>query len=101
MSSWRRCSSSDAPGRSMSETLRWWLVLQVIGMVQLPLCLAFLRRLPDRGDALSKPFGVLLLGYVFWMLNSLRILPNSNSGVIAALVFLAAISAAFAYRERD
>lgn len=84
----------------MNETLRWWLILQVIGIVLLPLCLAFLRRLPDRGYALSKPFGVLLLGYAFWLLNSMRILPNSNSGVIATLVFLCVISAAFAYRER-
>jgi YYY domain-containing protein len=85
----------------MSETLRWWMILQVIGMVQLPLCLAFFRRLPDRGYALSKPFGLLLLGYAFWLLNSMRALPNSVTGIVFTLVLLAVVSAAFAYRERD
>ncbi len=85
----------------MNETLRWWLIIQVIGMVQLPLCLAFFRRLPDRGYALSKPFGLLLLGYTFWLLNSMRALPNSSGGIVFALVLLGALAAAFAYRERE
>ena len=85
----------------MNEALRWWLVLQVIGVVSLPLCLAFFRRLPDRGYALSKPFGLLLLGYAFWLLNSMRALPNSSAGIVFTIVLLAAISVAFAYRERD
>jgi uncharacterized membrane protein len=85
----------------MSEAIRWWLILQVVGFVLLPLCAALFRRLPDRGYALSKPFGLLFLGYAFWLLNSIHILPNSNGGVIAALLLLAIPSAAFAYRERD
>ena len=85
----------------MSETIRWWLILQVVGIVLLPLCLALFRRLPDRGYALSKPFALLFLGYAFWLLNSLHVLPNSNGGVIAALVLLGIVSGAFAYRERD
>ena len=85
----------------MSEAVRWWLVLLVVGAVSLPLCQALFRRLPDRGYALARPFGLLLLGYLFWLLNSLRLLPNSNGGVIFALVLIAALSAVFAYRERD
>lgn len=85
----------------MNEALRWWLVLQVIGMVSLPLCLAFFRRLPDRGYALSKPFGLLLLGYTFWLLNSMRALPNSGAGIVFTLLLLGLLSAAFAYRERE
>lgn len=85
----------------MSEAIRWWLVLQLLGIALLPLCLAMFRRLPDRGYALSKPFGLLFTGYTFWLLNSLHILPNSNGGVLGALFLLTLISAAFAYRERD
>ena len=54
----------------MTEAIRWWLVLQVIGTALLPLCLALFRRLPDRGYSLSKPFGLLLTGYLFWLLNN-------------------------------
>ena len=85
----------------MSETLRWWFLLVVIGTLLLPLCLAVFRRLPDRGYALSKPFGLLLLGYVFWLLNSFHILPNDPRGILASLVPLIALSAWFAYREWD
>jgi drug/metabolite transporter (DMT)-like permease len=85
----------------MNETLRWWLILQVIGVVSLPLFLAFFRRLPDRGYALSKPFGLLLLGYTFWLLNSMRALPNSVAGIVFTMVLLAALSAAFVFRERE
>ena len=44
----------------MSETIRWWLVLQLVALPLLPLCLAMFRRLPDRGFALSKPFALLM-----------------------------------------
>jgi len=85
----------------MSEAIRWWLVLQLVGIVLLPLCLALFRRLPDRGYALSKPFGLFFTGYAFWFLNSVHLLPNSNGGVIGALILLGLVSGAFAYRERE
>jgi YYY domain-containing protein len=85
----------------MSETIRWWLAMQLIALPMMPLCLAMFRRLPDRGYALSKPFALLLLGFTFWFFNSIRILPNSAAGIIVALVALAAIAAWFLYRERD
>jgi YYY domain-containing protein len=85
----------------MAETIRWWLVLLVAGAVSLPLCLALFRRLPDRGYALSKPFGLILLGYLFWLLNSVHILPNSARGIVAALILIGLLSAWFAWREHD
>ncbi|HYM15617.1 MAG TPA: DUF2298 domain-containing protein [Dehalococcoidia bacterium] len=84
----------------MSETLRLWLVLALFGLIAFPLCQALFRRLPDRGYALSKPFGLLLTGYLFWLLNSLRLLPNSNGGVAFVLVLIALASAVFVYRDR-
>lgn len=85
----------------MNETIRWWLVMQLIALPLLPLCLGLFRRLPDRGYALSKPFGLLFLGYTFWLLNSAHILPNSGRGIVFALLLLIAISAAFAYPRRE
>ncbi|MBI5285201.1 MAG: hypothetical protein HY874_08925 [Chloroflexi bacterium] len=85
----------------MSEAIRWWLVLELVGLILLPLCLALFRRLPDRGYSLSKPFGLLFAGYVFWLLSSLVHLPNSNGGVGFVLFLFALLSGAFAYRERD
>ena len=85
----------------MSETLRFWLVLQLVALPLLPMCLAMFRRLPDRGYALSKPFALLLLAFTFWFFNSIRVLPNSVPGILVALVALAVIAAWFAWREQE
>jgi len=85
----------------MSETLLWWLMVQLIGLAALPLCLAFFRRLPDRGYALSKPFGLIIGGYLFWILNIVRVLPNTQRGIAWALLLLAAGSALLAWRRRE
>ncbi len=80
----------------MIETARWWLVLQIVALAVLPLCVTVFARLPDRGYALSKPFGLLILGYAFWLANSLHLVPNSRTGIVAVLVVLAMISLALA-----
>ncbi len=85
----------------MSETLVWWVMCQVVGLAALPLCLALFGRLPDRGYALSKPFALLLLGYVFWVLNVMRVLPNTTAGIVWALLFVAAAAAWLFWRRRD
>lgn len=85
----------------MSEFLRWWLVLMLMGAVALPLCLAMFRPLADRGYALSKPFALLVIGFTFWLLNTFRIIPNSRIGIVLVMVLIGGISAAFVYRERD
>ena len=84
----------------MSEAIRWWLILLLAGAVTLPLCLAVFRRLPDRGYTLSKPFALLFLGFTFWFLNSLQLIPNTRGGIIFALMLLGAVSGAVAYRDR-
>jgi YYY domain-containing protein len=61
---------------------------QVVGLAALPLCLSLFQRLPDRGYSLSKPFALIIAGYVFWVLNIMRILPNSTLGIWVVLVLL-------------
>jgi len=85
----------------MNEALSWWFVVQLVGLVTFPLAYGFFRRLPDRGWAFSKPFGILFLTYLFWILNSAHVLPNNQRGTAWAL-FLLALPAAWAlWRRRD
>jgi YYY domain-containing protein len=85
----------------MSDALFWWFIIQLVGLVTFPLAYGFFRRLPDRGWTFSKPFGILFLTYLFWILNSAHILPNTQRGVAWAL-FLLALPAAWAlWRRRD
>ncbi|NOR83465.1 MAG: hypothetical protein GQ526_08240, partial [Ardenticatenales bacterium] len=55
----------------------WWLVLQILSLTVLPLAFRLFRWLPDRGYTFSKAMGVLLVTYLFWLLNSLGFLHNS------------------------
>jgi YYY domain-containing protein len=84
----------------MTQALSWWLVVQLVGLVTFPLAYGFFRRLPDRGWAFSKPFGILFLTYLFWILNSAHILPNSQRGIAWALFLLALAAAWVLYSRR-
>jgi YYY domain-containing protein len=70
--------------------LRWYLVVQAFGFASLPLCLRLFRHLPDRGYGVSKSLGLLLTGWVFWMLVTLGWLHNTAGGILLALVVVAA-----------
>lgn len=74
----------------MVDFLVWYLILLVAGIVALPLAQRFLSNLPDRGYTLSKPLGLLLWGFTFWLLTSLGLLQNSTGGVLLALLLVVA-----------
>ena len=84
----------------MSETLTWWLMAQVVGLAALPICLTLFRSLPDRGYSLSKPFALILLGYIFWILVIIG-LPNSTRAIVFVLALLVAASASLLWGRRE
>lgn len=67
------------------SVLSWYLAIQALGWLAFPIARRFFRRLPDRGYSLSKALGLLLWGFVFWALVSLRIAQNDLGGVTLAL----------------
>jgi YYY domain-containing protein len=85
----------------MSQTLVWWLMMQVVGLAALPLCLVLFRRLPDRGYTLSKAFALLLVGYWFWVLNAMHVVPNTAGGIWVVVFILFGISAIVYWLRRD
>jgi YYY domain-containing protein len=76
----------------MSQVLlafRWYLVVQTFGLAALPLCLRLFRHLPDRGYGVSKPLGLLLTGWAFWLLTTFGWTHNTAGGILVALALLA------------
>jgi len=71
---------------------RWWTVVMVVGVLATPLTLLVLKRLPDRGYAFVKLVGLLVVGYVFWLLGSLGFLDNNLGGILVALMVLGGLS---------
>lgn len=78
----------------------WYLIVSAVGAVAFPLVVYFFPSLPDRGYTLSRTIGLLLWGYLFWLLSSLGALDNSVGGHLVALSLLAAASV-WAWRRID
>ncbi len=75
----------------MSEILNivvWYLAVTIIGLTALPVVYRLLPGLPLRGFALARPMGLLLWGFIFWLLASLGVLQNDLGGEILAYVLL-------------
>ncbi|MBM3190001.1 MAG: hypothetical protein FJZ90_14920, partial [Chloroflexi bacterium] len=83
----------------MLSVLIWWLILQVIGVLALPITLKLLRFLPDRGCGLCRQVGLLLSGYVFWLLVSLGLLQNTVASIVLVLLIMGSVSVAIWARE--
>jgi YYY domain-containing protein len=68
--------------------LSWYLVILLLGAISFPIAFRFFPRLASKGYAFSKPMGLLLWGYFFWILCTLGILQNDLGGEILALIIL-------------
>ena len=84
----------------MHDAFIWWLVLFLVGVAALPVTASLLRFLPDRGYAFARPIGLVLAGYLFWILGLLGTSVNSQGGAWLALVCVASVSAFVAFRRR-
>lgn len=73
------------PTADILAAARWWLALMVIGAAATPLALVIFGRLPDRGYAFTKMFGLLLVSYLFWITGSLGFIGNNPGGIALAL----------------
>lgn len=83
----------------MFSVLIWWLLLQVIGVLALPLVLKLCRFLPDRGYGFARQAGLLLSGYLFWILVTLGVLQNTTASIVLVLLLMGAASAFLWARE--
>src|SRR5687767_3656143 len=59
----------------MRDIFIWWLTAQAFGLAGLPLTRFLFRALPDRGYAFGKSLGLLLSGYLAWLLAMLGLAP--------------------------
>ena len=85
---WNRLASEHA----WLAVLTWWLVLTIIGLVAAPTAFMVFSRLRDRGWALSKTFGLLIIGYLNWIGASLHVTQNRTWVILACLLVLAGVS---------
>jgi YYY domain-containing protein len=82
----------------MLDALLWYLVISILGLITFPLAFHLLPGLPDRGYTLSRTLGLLLWGYIFWLLNSLGWLYNNQGGILLGVFLLAGASVVLVWR---
>lgn len=68
--------------------LSWYLLITLTGWIAFPLAFRFLPYLSDRGYAFSRSLGLLLWGFIFWLLTSLGILRNDIGGILGGLLLV-------------
>ena len=77
----------------MSAFISWYLLITLLGWITFPLAYKLFPALSDRGYTLSRAFGMLIWGYVFWIFASLGLAQNDMGGLLLGLIVLGGLSA--------
>jgi len=77
----------------MTAFFLWFLIISLLGWMSFPIAYRFFAWLPDRGYSFSRVLGLLIWGYIFWLLGTLGILQNDVGGQTLAMVILLGLSA--------
>ena len=76
----------------MLAFLSWYLVVFFINLLVFPLVFVLFPGLEDRGYSLARTAGLLLWGYLFWILTTVGIAQNDLGGLTLALILFTVIS---------
>src|SRR5659263_657538 len=77
-------------GLNLFDIAIWWLVLEVIGFLTLPISCYFCRNLKDFGYCVSKPLGLLLVTYISWIISI--VVGYSYISILVSLLVIAVFS---------
>jgi len=84
----------------MTAALRFFVLIEVLGLAATPLAAVVFARLPGRGVAFAKPLGLLLATWLVWVLGSLHLVPQGLLTWIAAVIALGAAGGLIWWRWR-
>jgi YYY domain-containing protein len=86
----------------MIEVLQWLLVVELIGLAALPVSALLFPRWPDRGFFAAKVLGLLVVGYLTWVLSMLGMFGFTGPTIVMTALLLGGLSwGAFGGRVRS
>ena len=81
-------------------TVIWFVWIQILAILALPISAMLFKPLPDKGYILAKPLGVLLVAYVTWLLASLEWMPFSRNSILFSALLMSSVSLLLIYTKR-
>ena len=84
----------------MIDAFIWWLSVELLGLIALPVTFVLFKKLPDRGYAFGKALSILVVSFLLWLAASAHVLPNTQWSIILIIVALALGSLFLAIRRR-
>jgi len=81
--------------------LLWYILVTLLGWIAFPLAYRLLPGLPDRGYSLSRALGLLVWGFLFWLLGSFGLVSNDIGGQLVVLGLVLVGSAWFLVKNWD
>jgi YYY domain-containing protein len=76
----------------MTAFISWYILITILGWITFPLAFRLFPALVDRGYTLSRAFGLMIWGFVFWLFAMLGIAQNDLGGLLLSLTVLAGLS---------
>lgn len=76
----------------MLSLLLWWFALEIMTLIALPLTLALLRHLPDRGYPFARVLGILLPAFLAWFLGMWQLASFGRGLLVLCLAAVAILS---------
>ncbi len=67
----------------------WWFFSTLFGLAVFPLTFEFFHTIPERGAALARAMGLLLVTVLFWLGSSLQLLQNTAGAVLLCMALVA------------
>jgi YYY domain-containing protein len=83
-----------------TDILKWFIVLEMLGLIGWPMARRLFAGLPSRGYAFAKPLALLVIGYLFWLAGIAGFLDNSTGALVFVLLLVAGVSAYVGWRDR-
>ena len=85
----------------MQSFILWYLLVTLIGLIGFPIVFKCLPALPDKGYAAARAAGLLVWGFLFWLLGSFGLLANSLGGQLVALTIVLLVSGWLLVKQWD
>ncbi len=77
----------------------WLFVMEIIGLIFLPICMIIFKNFKDKGYSLSKTFGLLISAWLVWLAASLKIAQFNYFTIFVVILFFVLINLLFIIKK--